>query len=86
MRKIPVAIQNNGLNDWTISCAPQDDGEHTVNVKFGQFASESSKLVVRAAFPSPDEGSGKKCFTKPKDVSSTECENVPTMYKKGGKI
>ena len=48
MRNIPVAIQNNGLNSWSISCTPQDDGEHTIDVKLGQLASQSCKLVIRS--------------------------------------
>ncbi len=45
-RKIPVAIQNNGLNNWNISCTPQDGGNHSIVVQFGQFSSQSYKFVA----------------------------------------
>ena len=45
-RNLPIAIQNNGLNNWRISCTPQDSGEHTIDVKLGLFASQSHKFVV----------------------------------------
>ena len=48
MTNIPVAIQNNGLNNWSIACTPQDNGEHIIDVKFGQLASQSCKLVIRS--------------------------------------
>lgn len=43
---LPATVENNGLNNWKISCTPQDGGEHTIDVKFGQFASPSRKFVV----------------------------------------
>ena len=46
VRKIPVAIQNNGLNSWNISCTLQDGGEHSIIIQFGQFASQSYKFVA----------------------------------------
>jgi hypothetical protein len=79
-RKIPVAIQKNGLNNWNVSCTPQDGGEHTVNVKLGQFALQSCKLPV--VFPSPAAGEGSP---ESQAMSSTECDNLSTQQKKSGR-
>ena len=46
MTNLPASIQNNGLNNWKISCTPQDDGEHTIVIRFGQFASQLHKFVA----------------------------------------
>jgi hypothetical protein len=88
-RKIPVAIQSNGPNNWSVSCTPQDGGEHTINVKLGQFSSQSCKLPVRAVVLPRDKCSTDSWCTKLQVKSSYDAahegENLPIQHKKGGR-
>ena len=63
-RKIPVAIQNNDLNNWNISCTPRDGGEHSIVIQFEKFASQSHKFVA-------EEG---------KDTGNKRCKEIAPAH------